>query len=757
MRFEAFLLLLIGPCASGAAAGEEIAFENARLRLELGADAVWRRVTDKVARRELLPAGAKVPLADAQIGGRQHAATSAAVDGERLTVGFAGGTRLSFLVTTRPDWVALRLVEVAGPRPQRLRLLRLPVAIAERVGSRLNGAWDARSAVCVRGLNLQTHGRPTRRGAWTELTAETQDEPGPKLEGSAAAVVVCPPGEMSSLLDRLAAECGLPRNADPNTHRPSRDLPAARQSYWFLRFGAKDVPRVIDLCRRTHIRQVMMMSHSWCRSVGHYTFRTDQYPGGVEDLRRAVAALHAEGILVGMHCFASKVSKTDAYVTPVPDRRFWTDRTAALAADVAPGDTEIHTASDLREWPGSPVASQTTWEGGVAKHREVIFDDEIVQYESIGPAGRWDTFLGCRRGAWGTKAAAHKAPATGRHYGVDGCIDGYIVDQETDLLDETTSRLAEVFNQCGFDMVYFDGGEDVDRRRFGYYVSKFQAVAMGKFRRRPLIHMGTIMTHELWGSFTRSGTVDTYLNTLYGRILSGAKVESWPTVREHIDRSVEYMLRIGDDMLPGELGWFGIWPRGKNTDGLQLDEVEYLLCKSLAHDAPISLETSLAQMDSHPLTPGVLEIVGAYEQLRRAGTVPPAERKRLAEAGRDFLLLRCGPDAEPELLAASPLESVAGGREVRGLIAPAGKGTVAALWHWTGQQGALLLPAGARGVRAVDVAGRPVPLPQADGGPEVPLGPRRVALIFDRLGVEEARKLLAGSSLAARQPAAPRD
>jgi hypothetical protein len=136
-----------------------------------------------------------------------------------------------------------------------------------------------------------------------------------------------------------------------------------------------------------------------------------------------------------------------------------------------------------------------------------------------------------------------------------------VVHQAADLdslLDEAQDRLAAVFNTAGFDMVYFDGGEDVDRSRFDYYVANFQANAMRKFRRRPIIHMGTIMTHGLWHSFARSSTVDTYLNTLSGAILGGKPPEKWPTVRDHIDQSVRYMLSVRADMMPGELGWFGI-------------------------------------------------------------------------------------------------------------------------------------------------------------------------------------------------------
>ena len=99
-----------------------------------------------------------------------------------------------------------------------------------------------------------------------------------------------------------------------------------------------------------------------------------------------------------MHTFASKISKTDAYVTPAPDRRFCVDLSAVLAGDVGPDDDAIRTES-VSQWPGSPVAKKKVWEGGVAKHQEVIVDDEIIQYERIGPEGEWNTFLWCLRGA----------------------------------------------------------------------------------------------------------------------------------------------------------------------------------------------------------------------------------------------------------------------------------------------------------------------------------------------------------------------
>jgi len=770
-----------------ALAGESV-IENPRLRLVLGADATVRVLADKATAKDYCAQGKGAPFASVTVparpGGsdgsdksdksdrsdkpeRTCRSSGAALDGGRLTLAFDGcDTRLVYAVTPEPDWLLFRLERVEGTRPSRVTLAQLGVTLAEHVGPRLGGAWNEQFAICLMAANLQSDCRAQRRGSVAELSATTQDAPGPRLEGAAFALVACPTRELDTILQKLALACGLPRNDDSGT--PSRKLPIARQSYWFLSFGEKDADKVIDLCRQSGFRQVMMNSGSWCRTVGHYTFNTAWYPDGVESLRRTVAKLHEAGILVGMHCFASKISKTDAYVTPVPDRRFWVDRDAVLAADIGTNDDTIRTSSDLREWPGSPVAKQKTWEGGVAKHQEVIIDDEIIRYKAIGRGasktarphaergdekggnergdekegeGTFDTFLGCERGAWGTKAAPHKAATHCRHYGVDGCINGYIIDQETTLLDEATTRLAEVFNTCGFDMVYFDGGEDVDRRRFNHYVSKFQAAAVAKFTRRPLVHMGTIMTHNLIHSFTRSGTVDTYLNTLYGHIIAGGTVETWPTVKSHVDRSVAYMLSIGEDRIPGELGWFGIWPKGKNTDGLQLDEIEYLMCKSLAHDAPISLQTSFGQMDSHPLTPAILEIVRKYEWLRLSGKVPEETRQRLGEKGKDYLLLMVWDTPTFHFIEVEPVPRIAGGSEVRAVVGKDGDSAIAAVWHYAGAAGRLIIPThtiafGGMNARASE---------RTPAGEAVPIGARREMISFVGLEPGHVRKLLVES------------
>ena len=684
----------------------------------------------------------------ARVDGENRTSSGLEATADGLRVSFDGvDTVLEYEAQAADDWLLLTLRSVSGTRPEMVTL-RLPVTVNEHVGPVLNIGWDDEVAVCLMAGNMQVRCRAGGDEDPT-LTATTQDAPGPALEGAAVALIACPTERFKGIARAVSHACGLPTNEDASG-TPVKDTDLVRGSYWFITVTPDNQDEIIQYCHLAGIGQVMMNSASWCKTVGHYTFK-DYLPNGRDDLKAVVGRFHDNGILVGMHCFVSKVSKTDAYVTPVPDRRFWVDRQDVLAEDISASATEIRVAGDLREWAGSPVTSQKYWEGGVTKHQECIIGDEIIKYDAIGPEGAWNTFLGCERGAWGTSAAAHSAGDDARHYGVDGCINGYIIDQETDLMDEVADRIAGIFDYCGFDMVYFDGGEDVDRRRFNYYSSNFQHQAMKRFSKRPIIHMGTVLTHRLWHSFARSGTVDTYLNTLHGAIIGGREIDEWPTVRDHIDRSVRRNLSLAEDMMPAELGWFGIWPAGENTDGLQLDEFEYLLCKSLALDAPISLQTSIGSMQAHPLTPGLLAMFRRYEQLRMDRALSAQLTAPLGEIGRDFVMLQDGGDVR--FAEVTPVEQVGGTHDVRAMVGAIEGGSVATLWHFRGRRGTITLDLPREALTLTDFAGgTQAAFITADGRPLIQFAEGRNTLLCKGIAPDQLRQALEDGTVAIRPP-----
>lgn len=698
--------VLLAVVAPGLGVADEISLACRQAVLRISDQAVPLSLVLKSDGAECLNTRRPEPLAEIQTAdGVWLAADALRQRGDTLVLGFRGAdTEVSLAVETDKDWITLRLARIDGARPKAVRFAELNSAFTETVGKRLNIGWNSAHALCVMAaspltdtqvagkalVSLEETVEAIRRGEGgvipqVRLTASVQDSPGPRMEGASAAIIACRTADFKRVAREVAHAYGLLTNetADGTS---VKDSELARGSYLFVSAGLGDADRLIRLCQESGIRHVLLNSGAWCSSVGHYAINTRNFPRGIEDLKAFVARLKAAGITTGMHCFGSKVNKTDAYVVPVPDKRFWRQFEGVLATGVDAQQTTIKTGSNLADWPGSPKVAKAYWEGGVEKHREVVIDNEIIRYKEIGPEGVWDSFMGCERGAWKTVAAAHGANTPVWHYGVDGCIDGYIVDQETTLPGEMHARLAEIFNACGFGMVYFDGGEDVDRRRFDYYVSTFQTSAMRRFN-RPVIHMGTIMTHRLWHSFARSSTVDTYLNTLGGAILAGQPPAKWPTVKQHIDTSVAYMLSLRGDMMPGELGWFGVWPRqqrhGREVEGLQLDELEYLLCRSVAFDCPVSLQTGFGELDKHPLAPEILRLCKAYETARLARQFSEATRAPMREPGKDFTLLQRQGHA-PVLVAVHPV-ACGNSRDARAMVGSFEGGSVATFWSAAGK------------------------------------------------------------------------
>ncbi len=732
----------------------EITIACGRSVLRLSEQAVPLSLVLTADNTECLDRTRQEPLAEVQTpDGAWHAADRVSQRGDTLEMGFRGSeTTLTLKVETTPDWIALRVAAFGGARPAAVRFLMLNSAFNENVGKRLNIGWNNAHALCVMATSPLTdthvsgetlvsleetvaaiHHGEGGVNPRVRLTAMVQDAPGPKMEGAAAAIIACPTPAFKTVAREVAHAYDLLTNETADG-TPVKDTELVRGSYFFISAGLADVDTLIRTCAEAGIRQVMLNSGAWCSSVGHYTVNTKNFPKGLEDLKTFVARLKAAGITTGMHCFGSKLNKSDAYVSPVPDTRFWRQFEGTLAADIDATQTSIKAGGSLADWPGSSKVAKAYWEGGVEKHREVVIGSEIIRYKEIGPEGVWDTFLGCERGAWKTVASAHAAPAPLWHYGVDGCINGYIVDQESTLPDEMHARLAEIFNTCGFGMVYFDGGEDVDRRRFDYYVSKFQASAMRRFH-RPVIHMGTIMTHRLWHSFARSSTVDTYLNTLGGAIIAGQPPEKWPTVKAHIDTSVAYMLSLRGDMMPGELGWFGVWPRqqryGREVEGLQLDEVEYLLCRSVAYDCPVSLQTSFGELGKHPLTPEILRLFKVYESARLAHGFSEAVQAPMREPGKEFTLLQHRGNP-PVLVAVHPVDC-GNSRDTHAMVGAFEGGSVATFWHAVGSARVTLDLSPAL-VRVADFDDqRVVAQKSADGKLVLPVSTRRLTLLCPTL------------------------
>jgi len=160
-------------------------------------------------------------------------------------------------------------------------------------------------------------------------------------------------------------------------------------------------------------------------------------------------------------------------------------------------------------------------------------------------------------------------------------------------------------------------------------------------------------------------------------------------------------------------------------------------------------------MDSHPLTPGILEVAKAYEELRLSGKMPAEARRRLREKGRDFVLDHL--KGQPDVVEVKAVAEVGGDRDLRAMAGWHGAGTVVTLWHSKGREGELILADDVRdfrGLRLLDVQGREMKRAATSGRIAVPFGAKRTTLLFGGGPEHWVRELLAKAQIELHKPRA---
>ena len=199
----------------------------------------------------------------------------------------------------------------------------------------------------------------------------------------------------------------------------------------------------------------------------------------MESLRRTVAKLHAAGILVG-HALLR--------LEDLQDRRLRHARArppllGGHAADAGRGRRRRADRDPHRQRP-EPVAGQPRLQaealggrrqqapGGDPRRRDHPLREHRARRASGTPSWAASAGPGAPR-----RPPTRRGPQA-RHYGVDGCINGYIIDQETHAAGRdhrapgrrSSTPAASTWSTS-------TAARTSTARRFNYYVSKFQAVA----------------------------------------------------------------------------------------------------------------------------------------------------------------------------------------------------------------------------------------------------------------------------------------
>ncbi|MFQ6099210.1 MAG: hypothetical protein ACE5O2_15870, partial [Armatimonadota bacterium] len=513
------------------------------------------------------------------------------------------------------------------------------------LGSWLNVVWDDDFAVALVAANVDTKCWSKAKAGRVFLNADSEARV--RLEGCEVAIIGCPRGEFLGRLDRFERDYGLPHGVT------NRNAPDQRWSYFWTITNPATVDKAIAYAKQGGFRQLIISYTEFSKSAGHFPWR-ETYPNGLRDLQAVVAKVRAAGLSPGLHVHFNKAHLRDPYVTPVPDPRLYKDLSIPLARAIDPNTTQVPTATPPERFP--------TKDG----QRVLQIGDEIIEYRALSlqpPFG----FKGCTRGHLGTRATAHAAGETVYRLGVDTGWPIFIrFDQEAGIQQEVARRIANIYNACKFDFIYFDGSEDV-YDPFWYYIPKAQYEVYRLLDPEPIVAEAAARGHFSWHMLSRSNAYD-----------SVPPEEMKDFCRKYPCRAAANNAK---NFTGVNFGWLAYTPRTPRTIGTQPDILEFIASRAAAWDCPLSLHTPLDRLDAHPRTPDNLEVIRNWENVRIEGWLTDEQKRELRNLDQEHILL-INEQGEREIHAYRQIEQPANGSDrLRAFVFERGGDVVVVYWH----------------------------------------------------------------------------
>jgi hypothetical protein len=577
-------------------------FENRRARFAIDAQGRITSLRCKASDRELLARPQE--LVSARLNdGRQLTARKASFHRGELTFEFPRGQGAAVLaVDTRKDFFTFTVRSLTVSNVAALTFCSLPVTAAKYHGEMANMLSDDAEAVCLRGYELPVEmavgGNPAGLRVWT--TAEHG------LTGWRAGLAVGPKKDMPAMLRAMAADAGVPVSKLGGPW--SLGAEANRGSYLFADLSHASVDEWIELARRggfTHIH-----IHGWWNTLGHYDVNTNLYPKGLEDMKDAVARIHAAGLKAGIHTLTGCIDPRDAWVTPDASPYLIASDTYTLARPLSASDTVVY----VNEKPSAHHDVVFTYMGNGNALR---IGTELVQYSEVSAEPPY-AFANCQRGAFKTHPAAHVAGDRAAY--LQQRYIAFYPEPDSPLADELAEHIAKVFNTCKLDQIYFDGSEGMMSR----YGIDFMRQAIFKRLHGEVLAEASCHGAHSWWFHSRLGAWDHPV---------------WAAKRFqdlHIASAASYR---DSDLLEPQLGWWA--PRGPTAQarGHFLDEMEYFAAKNLGLDTAMSIQG--VNVSRQPLGFHVekqFTVLGWYERLRLARYFDTQTVARVAVPGAEFRL-----------------------------------------------------------------------------------------------------------------------
>jgi hypothetical protein len=612
-------------------------FSTAEFRVTINQSGTVTGLYDLVHQKEYLALGEPAPFLSIMRNGRpEQPSRAVAVSNDLLRLEFAGSkAAVDVAVRVKPGHVTFEIVRadpvdaidavIWGP---------YPTNISKTVGEIVGVVRDDRYAIGIQALNAKTLGSYPENTEGFEMSRGKAAEskpfgsvlqcyslnrskprhaevwqgkfpnmpippiPGETVVGSKITLFGCPEPAALDRIGEIELGEGLPHPTIDGVW--FKKSPEQGRSYLISDFDAQTIDELLAATRRANLMTLYHMEPfaSW----GHYEINTNVFPGGAPEVRGMVQKAKAMGIRLGAHTLTTFIQTNDPYVTPVPDPRLARTGSSILTSDVDTAARNVPVAS-----PEYFANEKANW-----LHAAVI-GTEIIRYRTVSVSAPW-TLLDCERGAFGTRAQAHRV---GDDIGKLLDHDYKVFFPNFDLQREIARNLARTFNETGLSQMDFDGHEGCASTGQGDYAYDLFPQDFYDNLDHTVINGTSNSKHFYWH-------INSYCN--WGEPWSEGFREAMQEYR------INNQSLFARNYLPNMLGWYLL------TETTTLSDAEWMLARAAGFNAGFALATNIDAVRKNPDIGPILDAIREWEAARHMGVFTSAQREAMRNPKTEFHL-----------------------------------------------------------------------------------------------------------------------
>ena len=464
-------------------------------------------------------------------------------------------------------------------------------------------ASDDEDGLLMRSLSLKVKMSGFPRADGRILMVEGESYCG--FDGLAAAIAAAPKKDILGIARVMQEKENVPKskNGGPWT----LESEATRGSYLFANLAHKDTDRWIEFAKRGGFQYIHL--HGWWKTLGHYDVNPRYFPNGISDMKDSVDRIHGAGLKATFHTLTGCIQVGDPWVSPVPSDDLISTASYTLARPMSATDDVIYVNEEPVPW--HEIVWSYSCNGNAIK-----IGKEIIQYSEISREKPY-AFKKCVRGAFKTVKSAHAVGEKAEY--LQQRFIAFYPKPDSKLADDLAAAIANVYNTCGMDGLYFDGSEGM-RSRYGIDTMRWKIFS--KLNGTPVTEASE-WGHNSWWIHSRLGAWD---------------FPNW-AFRQNHDSHVRQKVFRESDFEEIQMGWWAPCGPKPQSRGQFPDEFEYFAAKNLGIDGPMSIENvTVRGKPWNGRIEELMTILGWYERIRLARYFNKSDIEPLAEPGKDFTL-----------------------------------------------------------------------------------------------------------------------